>query len=99
MIKQGGCLDLVNRANLLLTDFLCPHAPRRNERREKHQILMVLVIAYSSFYAHIHLAGLPDMTINAHVISGLDSGAVPDGSTISSHFSPRIREGFSLGPK
>lgn len=26
---------------------------------------------------------MPDMTINAHIISGLDPGAVPGGSTIN----------------
>ena len=43
------------------------------------------------------IAGLPDMTINAHVISGLDPGAVPGGSTISAHRSPRTCERFSWG--
>lgn len=47
--------------------------------------------------AYIDWAGLPDMTINARVISGLDPGAVPGGSTISSHSSPRKRESFSWG--
>ena len=32
-------------------------------------------------------AGYPAMTINAHVISGLDPGAVPGGSTISTKLS------------
>ncbi len=44
--------------------------------------------------AHMLRAGLPDMTINAHVISGLDPGAVPGDSTIK--LSPVSTDGRGL---
>ena len=44
---------------------------------------------------YIDGAGLPDMTINARVISGLDPGAVPGGSTIN----PSTFGGLLMGPK
>jgi len=44
---------------------------------------MDLPLPFSICAPYIIYVGLPTMTINAHVISGLDPGAVPGGSTTS----------------
>ena len=49
-------------------------------------------LASQHFHPHNREAGLPDMTINAHAISGLDPGAVPGGSTIIAQIS--FQSGF-----
>jgi len=41
-------------------------------------------------------AGLPAMTINAHIISGLDPGAVPGGST-TNRPNASVSDGAEIG--
>ena len=41
----------------------------------------LFLIAILSATPYVGSVGLPTITINAHIISGLDPGAVPGGST------------------
>ena len=47
--------------------------------------MMAFFIGIFTDTPYMYRAGLPDMMINALVISGLDPGAVPGDSTINTH--------------